>query len=178
MKRGLMLQELKEFTDEQVEWLKNPNFTYRPSLTADRWDYYDNTDWIKEGMSKVNASQNYALSVGGGKQELNYLLSGSLYKRDGVLRYGPDDNSRKNLRLSVNSQVNKYLSIGLIAGYVNSTIHENSYDSGNIIDLLYRVRTRQSVFTPAEDVTGQKYNGDLQLNPIDIENNAGTKTST
>ncbi|RAJ24664.1 SusC/RagA family TonB-linked outer membrane protein [Pedobacter cryoconitis] len=168
----------REFTDEQVEWLKNPNFNYRPNLTADRWDYYGNTDWIKEGMDKVNASQNYALSVGGGKQELNYLLSGSYFKRDGVMRYGPDDNSRQNLRLSVNSQINKYVSVGLIAGYVNSTVHENSYDSGNIIDLLYRIRTRQPVFTPAEDVTGQQYNGDLQLNPIDIQKNAGVKTTS
>lgn len=168
----------KEFTDEQIEWLKNPNFNYRPNLTADRWEYFDNTDWIKEGMNKVNPSQDYALSIGGGTNELNYLLSGGYYKRDGVLKFGPDDNSRNNLRLSVNSQINKYLSVGVIAGYIKSTVNENSYDTGNIIDLLYRVRTRQSLYTPAEDVTGQPYNGDLQLNPVDIEKNAGLKTST
>jgi len=168
----------KEYTDEQIEWLKNPNFNYRPNLTSDRWEYFDNTDWIKEGMNKVNPSQNYALSVGGGKQELNYLLSAGYYKRDGVMKFGPDDNSRNNLRLSVNTQLNKYLSLGVIAGYIKSTVNENSYSTGNIIDLLYRVRTRQSLYTPSEDVTGQIYNGDLQLNPIDIQKNAGLSTSS
>lgn len=167
----------KEFTDEQMEWLKNPNFNVRPNLTADRWDYYDNNDWIKEGMNKVNPSQNYALSVGGGKQELNYLLSAGYYKRDGVMKFGPDDNSRNNLRLAVNTQLNKYMSLGVIAGYIKSTVNENSYSTGSIIDLLYRVRTRQSLYTPAEDVTGQRYNGDLQLNPVDIEKNAGLRSA-
>ncbi|MDT9046861.1 hypothetical protein RSW36_27465, partial [Escherichia coli] len=83
-----------EFNAEQIEWLKNPNFTYRPNPTQDRWEYYGNNNWVKEGMDKVNHMQNHSLSVGGGEQRLNYLISGSYYKRDGVLRFGPDDNSR------------------------------------------------------------------------------------
>ncbi|KQN38577.1 SusC/RagA family TonB-linked outer membrane protein [Pedobacter sp. Leaf41] len=167
----------REFTPEQIEWLKNPNFNYRENQTADRWDYYDNTNWIKEGMDKVNASQKYNLSIGGGKQELNYLLSGSYFKRDGVMRFGPDDNSVKTMRLSVNSEINKYLSVGAILSYAGSQVNENSYSTGNIIDLLYRVRTRQSLYVPKEDVTGNIYNGDLQLNPVDIEKNAGFQRS-
>ncbi|RZM18698.1 MAG: SusC/RagA family TonB-linked outer membrane protein, partial [Pedobacter sp.] len=168
----------REFTAEQIEWLKNPNFDYRPNLTADRWEYFDNTNWIKEGMDKVNPAQNYSLSVGAGKQELNYLLSAGYYKRQGVLRYGPDNNARTNLRLSVNNELNKYMTLNVTAGYINNEINQNSYATNNIIDLLYRVRTRQGLYTPAEDITGQPYNGDLQLNPIDIEKNAGTNNST
>jgi TonB-dependent SusC/RagA subfamily outer membrane receptor len=96
-----------EFNDEQIEWLKNANFTYRPNPTQDRWEYYGNNNWIKEGMDKVNHMGNYALSVGGGEKKLNYLVSGSYYNRDGVLRYGPDGNSRVNLKLNVNSDLNK-----------------------------------------------------------------------
>ena len=168
----------REFTPEQIEWLKNPNFDYRTNLTADRWDYYDNTNWIKEGMNKVNPAQNYSLSVGGGKQELNYLLSAGYYKRQGVLRFGPDNNARTNLRLSVNAELNKYMTLNVTAGYIDNVINQNSYNTDNIIDLMYRIRTRQSLYTPAEDVTGQPYNGDLQLNPIDIQKNAGTNIST
>jgi hypothetical protein len=32
------------------------------------------------------------------------------------------------------------------------------------------------LYVPADDVTGQKYNGDLQVNAVDIEKNAGLET--
>lgn len=163
----------REFTPEQIEWLKNPNFNYRPNLTSNRWEYFDNTDWIKAGMSTVNHSQNHSVSVGGGSKELNYLLSGSFQTRDGVLRYGPDDNSRYNFKLNLNTELNKYVSIGLVAGYIGQVTNSNSFSTGNIVSALYRVRTRQSLYTPPEDTTGQPYNGDLQINAVDIEKNAG-----
>ncbi|KQC01179.1 TonB-dependent receptor [Pedobacter sp. Hv1] len=163
----------REFTPEQIEWLKNPNFNYRPNLTSNRWEYFDNTDWIKAGMSTVNHAQNHSVSVGGGSKELNYLLSGSFQTRDGVLRYGPDDNSRYNFKLNLNTELNKYVNIGLVAGYIGQVTNSNSFSTGNIVSALYRVRTRQSLYTPPEDTTGQPYNGDLQINAVDIEKNAG-----
>lgn len=166
----------REYNDEQIEWLKNPNLSYRPNPTSDRWEYYDNNNWIKEGMDKVNHMQNHSLSVSGGEQKLNYMVSGSYYKRDGVLRYGPDDNSRYNLKVNLNSELNKYLSLKLTAGYIGSFVRENAFGTDQIINRLYRSRTRQSLYTPAEDVTGQKYNGDLQINPVDIEQNGGLET--
>ena len=165
-----------EFNAEQYEWLRNPNFTYKPNPTQDRWEYYDNNNWVKEGMDKINHQQNHSLSISGGEQKLNYLLSGSYFKRDGVLRYGPDDNTRVNLKLNVNAELNKYVSVKFTTSYINSTVRENSYGTDQIINRLYRSRTRQSLYTPPEDVTGQHFNGDLQVNPIDIEQNAGLET--
>ncbi|RZK38964.1 MAG: TonB-dependent receptor [Pedobacter sp.] len=164
----------KEYTPEMEEWIRNPNFNYRPNLTADRWEYFGQTNWIKEGMNTVNALQNYSLSVGGGNRELNYLFSTGYNHRDGVLRYGPDDNSRYNIKLNLNSEVNKYISLGLVVGYIGTITNQNSFSTGDIISSLYRVRNRQPVFVPKEDTTGQPFNGDLQINPIDIQKNAGT----
>lgn len=166
----------REYSAEQMEWLRNPNFSYRPNPTADRWEYYGNNNWVKEGMDKINHMQNHSVSVSGGEQKLNFLTSGSYYKRDGVLRFGPDDNSRYNFKLNVNGELNKYLSVKLSAGYIGSFTKENSYGTDQIINRLYRSRTRQSLYTPPEDVTGQKYNGDLQVNAVDIEKNAGLET--
>lgn len=165
-----------EFNAEQIEWLQNPNFTYRPNPTQDRWEYYGNNDWIKEGMDKINHMQNHSLSVSGGEQKLNYLVSGSYYNRDGVLRYGPDNNSRVNLKLNVNAELNKYVSVKLTTNYISSMVKENAYGTDQIINRLYRSRARQSLYTPPEDITGQKYNGDLQINAVDIEKNAGLET--
>lgn len=166
----------KEYTDEMMEWIRNPNFQYRENPGADRWEYFGSTDWVKEGMDRVNGMQNYSLSVSGGDQKLNYLASGGYYQRDGVLRYGPDDNSRKNLKLNVNAELNKHLSVSFIGGYVGSFVNENSNGTDNIIANLYRSRNRQVIYTPVEDETGQPYNGDLQVNAIDIQKNAGLET--
>ncbi len=166
----------REFNAEQYEWLENPNFSYRPNPSSDRWEYYGNNNWIKEGMDKINHQSNYSLSVGGGQKNLNYLISGSFYKRDGVLRYGPDDNKRYNLKVNINAELNKYLTMKVTAGYIGSFVDENSFGTEQIINRLYRSRARQSLYTPAEDVTGQPYNGDLQINAVDIEKNAGLET--
>ena len=166
----------KEFNDEQMEWLRNPNFSYRPNPGADRWEYYGNNNWLEEGMDKINHQQNHSLSIGGGEQKLNYLVSGSFYQRDGVLKFGPDDNKRYNFKLNVNAELNKYMSLKVTTGYIGSFVRENSYGTEQIINRLYRSRTRQSLYVPAEDKTGSVYNGDLQVNAIDIEKNAGMET--
>lgn len=166
----------REYNDEQYEWLRNPNFSYRPNPTADRWEYFGNNNWVKEGMDKVNHMQNQSISISGGERNTNYLVSGSYYQRDGVLRFGPDDNKRYNLKLNLNSELGKYFSLKVTTGYIGSFVRENSFGTEQIINRLYRSRTRQNLYTPAEDVTGQKYNGDLQINPVDIENNAGIET--
>lgn len=162
-----------EFNDEQREWLKNPNLNYRPNPTQNRWEYFDNNNWIREGMDKINHQQNHSLSVGGGDQKLNYLVTGAYYKRDGVLRYGPDNNTRINLKINLNAGLSKYVSMKLTAGYINSTVRENAFGTEQIINRLYRSRARQSLYTPAEDTTNQPYNGDLQINAVDIEKNGG-----
>jgi TonB-linked SusC/RagA family outer membrane protein len=166
----------REFNAEQMEWLRNPNFSSRPNPTADRWEYFGNNNWIKEGMDKINHQQNHSLSIGGGEQKINYLLSGSYYKRDGVLRYGPDDNKRYNIKLNVNSELNRYLTLKITAGYIGSFTRENSYGTEQIINRLYRSRARQSLYVPKDDVTGNVYNGDLQVNAVDIQKNAGMET--
>ena len=66
----------REYSDEQYEWLRNPNFSYRPNPGADRWEYYGNNNWVKEGMDKINHQQNHSLSISGGEQKLNYLVFG------------------------------------------------------------------------------------------------------
>lgn len=165
-----------EFNQEQIEWLKNPNFTFRPNPTQDRWEYYDNNNWIIEGMDKINHQQNHSLSVSGGEQKLNYLFSGAYYKRDGVLRYGPDDNDRVNLKVNLNAEPSRYLSLKFTVGYINSNVRENAFGTEQIINRLYRSRARQSLYTPPEDITGQPYNGDLQINAVDIEKNGGLET--
>lgn len=166
-----------EFTEEQIEWLKNPNFSVRPNPTQDRWEFFGNNNWIKEGMNKYSSMHNHNLSISGGSENVVYNVSGGYYQRDGVLRYGPDDNERYTLRTNISAAVNKYIHLDVAANYVGSVVNQNAYGTNPIIDRLYRSRARQSLYVPAEDITGQPFNGDLQVNPIDILKNGGFQKS-
>jgi len=162
-----------EWNAEQTEWISNPNFNYRPNNTNGRWDYFSNTDWIAAGTNKYTDQQNHSVSVSAGDKKLNYLLSAGYYTRNGILRYGPDSNDRYNLRLKVNSEINKYMDLNMMASYQGSFVESNPYGATNILDRLYRIRVRQPIFAPEEDINDNPYNGDLAVNPIDLLINGG-----
>lgn len=165
----------REYSEEQQEWLENPNFNERPNtgVNTDRWDFYDNCNYIKEGTKRSSSMQNHSVSVSGGSKSLNYLVSAGYYKRDGIMKYGPDGNERYNLRFNVNAELNDYISMSIRSSYNGSFIEENAYGTGGILDKLYRIRTRQPLYMPEENINSSIYNGDLQINPIDIMKNAG-----
>ena len=104
---------------------------------------------------------------------MNYYVSGSYYDKDGILKYGPDSNQRYNLRAKFSAQVNKYIDLGVQASYDGKFIETNPYGTRNILERLYRIRSRQPIYAPEEDPNENPYNGDLQVNPIDIMENGG-----
>ena len=165
-----------EWNEEQSSWVGNPNFNYRPNNTNGRWDFFQATNWIAEGTKDHTSQQNHGVSIMGGNKELNYLVSAGYFSKNGILKYGPDKNERYNLRVKLNSELNKYMSFGINASYNGQFMEANSYKPENILERLYRVRGRQPIYNPEEDINFKTnpYNGDLQVNPIDLMRNGGS----
>lgn len=161
-----------EWTPEQASWVGNPNFNYRPNANG-RWDFFQATNWVDAGTRDFTTQQNHSISITGGSKELNYLISGSYYTKNGLLKYGPDGNERYNLRAKINSDLNKYLRISFNASYQGTFKEASSFGAKNVLERLYRVRGRQPIYNPLEDINDSPYNGDLQVNAIDIMRNAG-----
>lgn len=164
----------REWTEEKASWVGNPNFNTRP-LSNGRWDYFDAINWVDEGTKDFTTQQSHSLSVSGGNKTTNYMFSASYYTKNGLLKYGPDNNKRYNLHAKVKTQFNKYLDFGLNIQYQNRDIESPSYGAGGIFNSLFTTRGRQSVYVPEGDESGSIYNGDLQGNPIDIMKNGGTR---
>lgn len=162
-----------EWNPEQSSWVGNPNFNYRPNNTNGRWDLFDATNWVEEGTKDYSTQQSHSVSVTGGKKELNYLLSAGYYTKNGILKYGPDKNDRYNLRMKINSEINDHISVSMMASYEGKFLEQNPYGSKNILGRLYRVRGRQPIYQPEEDINESEYNGDLQVNAIDLMKNGG-----
>lgn len=163
-----------EWNEEKSSWVGNPNFNYRP-LSNGRWDFFQATNWLDEGIKDHMAQQSHSVSVSGGSKSVNYLLSGNYYTKEGLLKYGPNNNDRYNLMAKINANINKYVTIGVNVQYQSKETKSPSYGAGNVMSLLYSSRGRQPIYNPEEDMNDSPYNGDLQANAIDIMKNGGTK---
>lgn len=164
-----------EWNAEKSSWVGNPNFNYRP-LKNGRWDLFDSVDWLGEGTKNFTLQHNHSVSVSGGTDKVNYLLSANYFYKNGLLQYGPDDYDRYNLMAKMNAKINKYIELGINIQYQANNTSESSYGSENIFKLLYENRGRQPIMQPEAENYKNPYNGDLQLNPIDLMKNGGEKT--
>lgn len=163
-----------EWSAEKASWVGNPNFNYRP-LDNGRWDYFGATNWVAEGTKDFTTQQNHSLSVSGGTKAMNYMLSANFFTRNGILKYGPDSNDRYNLHAKINTSINKYIDLGINVQYQSKEVEASSYGPGNLFSALYSGRGRQPIYVPEGDESGTIYNGDLQVNPIDIMKNGGAQ---
>lgn len=163
----------REMDAERDSWIGNPNYWYRPNGT--RWEILGSTNWIDEGMDDYGYTQNHSVSVNGGSEKTQYYLSGGIYQNNGIMKYGPDDNNRVNLRFTFNTELSKYLSADIQVSYQSDKEKESSYGSGNIVNALYSSRGRQTIYQPGEHINYAEnpYNGDLQVNAIDLMKNSG-----
>lgn len=160
---------------EFASWIGNPNFNYRPNHSNGRWDLFESTNWVAEGTRKYTFQQNHNISVTGGNKTTNYLVSGGYFSKNGILKYGPDKNERYNLRINLNTELNQHINLEVFASYDGKFLKQNPYGAASILSRLYRVRGRQPIYNPEEDE--QIYNGDLQVNAIDIMENGGEKNT-
>ena len=163
-----------EWNAEKSSWVGNPNFNYR-TLSNGRWDLFQSTNWLEEGTKDVMGQQSHSVSVSGGTQKMNYMVSGNFYTKEGILKYGPDNNDRYNLLAKFNADINKYVTLGINVQYQSRERETSSYGGGSLLSLLYSSRGRQPIYNPEED--DQLYNGDLQANAIDIMKNGGSRTT-
>ncbi|MDE6061761.1 MAG: SusC/RagA family TonB-linked outer membrane protein, partial [Duncaniella sp.] len=158
---------------EFASWIGNPNFSWRPNNTNGRWEFFESTNWVADGTRKYTFQQSHNVSVTGGNKSTNYLVSGGYFSKNGILKYGPDKNERYNVRINLNTELNEHINLEVLASYDGKFLKQNPYGAAGLLSRLYRVRGRQPIYNPEEDPN--PYNGDLQVNAIDIMKNGGLK---
>lgn len=75
--------------------------------------------WVKdfpnvnhlEEIFRTAPFQSHEISISGGSDKTQYLVAGTIYKQDGIIKN--TNYSRTNLRSNINSQVKKWLKVGL-----------------------------------------------------------------
>jgi TonB-linked SusC/RagA family outer membrane protein len=114
------------------------------------------TDWIKEVTQKGMVSD-YGLSVGGGNENVNYNISASYHKEEGVLKY--TDYNRLTLRADNGYKLSNRLSIGHNLSLASSNYNGDGVsNTGRGINSISRISpllpvyNRDGSFSKGQDI--------------------------
>ena len=106
------------FSDEYYAWAKQrsedpstPGVRVNPN-DASLWDYMGDRDWTNYFLKDNTVSSNHQLSISGGQQNVNYLLSASYSRDNGVMRLAEDYFDRYTVRSKVNFKPTPWLTVG------------------------------------------------------------------
>ncbi len=148
----------KDFTDQQLEWLDDPNVNEVWNTNSKAWDYYYNHNMEDILMRKQSVQRNINLSASGGGDKSTYLFSLGYLGQQGVFKFGPDSYSRFNARLNYNTKLSKIFSLDTRLSFVKENILAPSVGvtGGGLFYGVYAIRAaRNPIFTPGTN--GSKY---------------------
>ncbi|WP_349317496.1 TonB-dependent receptor [Chitinophaga sp. MM2321] len=104
------------YTDEDyAELLKRKTDPSLPSVVVqnrkgkDMYVYYGNTDWWKVMFRDNMPSLEHNLNISGGTDKINYMVSGRLYQKKGMMRISQDVYNSYNFRAKVEAEVKPWL---------------------------------------------------------------------
>ncbi len=94
------------------------------------YNYYGNYDWWNAVFSDTQSSKQHNLNLSGGTDKVNYLLSGSYYEKDGIMKINPDKFSSYTFRSKISAQVLPWLKISNNTQYYYSGYKYQGLEGG------------------------------------------------
>lgn len=141
----------KDFTDEQLAWLDDPNVEEVWNANSNTWDYYYNNDMEAILMRKQSPQRNLNLSVSGGGDKSTFLFSMGYLDQQGVFKFGPDSYSKFNARMNYNTKLSKIFSFDSRLSFARENIDAPpvGVTGEGLMYNVYSIRAaRNPIFTP------------------------------
>ena len=88
-----------------------------------KYHYYGNFDWWKFLYNKWMPSQSHNVSVSGGTDKINYYVSGSYYRKNGLMRDADENYKKYTLTARINAEVFNWLKISNTTNFFDSEHH-------------------------------------------------------
>lgn len=114
--------ELEARRYDKVENPERPWVVVKNVNGKDIYNYYGNWDWWDFLYKDNQASQSHNISLSGGDDKLNFLLSGNYYTQDGIMRVNTDKFSSFTFHSKINAQIFPFLKI-----YNNTQYYDQTY---------------------------------------------------
>lgn len=125
----------------------------RPWVTEKngKYLYYGNFDWYEYLFDFSQPTWNHDISITGGTDKLNYLVSGSHFTKDGLYALNTDKYKTYNLNLKMTSQVKPWLKVTGSAMLYKSDYKSPGYDfedGGNVPNLTFHAMPFVTPYNP------------------------------
>ena len=93
------------------------------------YSYYGSTDWFDELYADNAIGHEHTLTVQGGGDKANFMVSGRYYGQDGIFNYDPDTYQMFNIRAKGSVQVTPWLKVGNNTEF-SKMIYHNPINTG------------------------------------------------
>ena len=97
-----------------------------------------NTDWFGEFYDNWVPSQEHNLSISGGTEKLQYVLSGSFLDQKGLLRHGTDKFQRYTLNSKITANITDWLKVTLNSKWTREDFQRPTYLTSSFFHNLAR----------------------------------------
>lgn len=104
------------------------------------YHYYGNFDWYNYIFNFAQPTWNHNLSVNGGTEKMNYMISGGMNNHDGLYALSTDKYSTRTLMAKFNAEVTPWLRVFSTASLFKSKYKQAGYDyedGGNVANLAF-----------------------------------------
>lgn len=88
------------------------------------YNYYGETNWLKEIYKSVNYSTTHAVSIQGGREGVSYYISGRYYNQDGIYKVGEETYKKYNLRAKGSIRIRPWLTLDNNTSLMSSKYHQ------------------------------------------------------
>lgn len=145
------LQNIKDYMDGKLTQSTVPN----GSVWA-KWNEgaYANTDWFHEFYKSWVPSQEHNVSVSGGNEKTQFVISGNFLGQNGLLRHGKDYMNRYTLNAKITTQLASWAKLTYTTRWTREDYGRPSYMSG----LFFHNVARKWPIQPAYDPNGYPMN--------------------
>ena len=130
-----------ELEARQYDTTENPARPWVVVSPVDgRYHYYGNFDWYNYLFDFTQPTWNHNLSISGGNNKMNYMLSGGMNDHDGVFALSTDKYRTRNLMAKFNAEVTSWFRIFSSASLFKSKYTQPGYDfedGGNVGNLTF-----------------------------------------
>ena len=124
-------EELKARRNDSVEDPLRPWTVIKNIGGKDRYTYYANFDWYDYLVNQSRPTFDNNISVSGGSEMINYIISGNFNTQKGIYAQNTDTYQTGNLHSKIQAKVTKWFQLSLISAFNSNKYTAPGLGHGN-----------------------------------------------
>ncbi len=152
------MENIKKYMNGEFTDPTKPEYYGTTAGSNGKWNNYGggfaNTNWFKEHYKENVPSTQHNLSISGGNEAVTYLVSGSYFKNNGIVRHGHDENDRYTTNFKLGAKLNEYIRLDANTKWTRTDYQRPYYLQG----LFYHNIARRWPTCPVIDPNGHYMN--------------------